>query len=489
MIECPFCCESFEEDELVYEFSWGDVSTFFYNRKQLAVEPKNEYRDRAFYVTMKYDWRGRPLLGRCASVINPEKHPRQDPLCTAENGWDRMVQLLSGKNVFEVECSPDDRTLPISAKILPISKAVGKKDAASAEGVSTGTFCPFCEQELRADVLKAKSEVRILLTGRPGSGKTVYTTQVISELMQGRLAQAFKIEPANESVHEHYRGNKNRLRAFGKGFVLATNPGAIQEPYVYYLKNGKSTIRLVIQDVAGEDTENRMKYSKMTRKADMVLYFVDPWHIEEVRAFHKRTDDLSNAIVDRSTNGRYSDLNGIFQQMMSSIDYEFTTKNGQLAAVMLIKGDYLHPPMLSRGNQPECEMMQQPIPFNNPEEMEFLIGMRSSFIRQCMHEWNSTREFARDVESKYSSHSIRYFVASALGQSTHLRQDGGEDGARGSVDVEDPDAQFNVGSSAPSPAVSSERWNYDEQVLETVPRPENVIDPIFWCLKRKGIEF
>ncbi|MBQ4207357.1 MAG: hypothetical protein II621_03555, partial [Clostridia bacterium] len=46
------------------------------------------------------------------------------------------------------------------------------------------------------------------------------------------------------------------------------------------LKNNKSTIRLVIQDIAGEDTENRTKYSKAVRKADMLLFFVDPWHVE-----------------------------------------------------------------------------------------------------------------------------------------------------------------------------------------------------------------
>ena len=32
-------------------------------------------------------------------------------------------------------------------------------------------------------------------------------------------------------------------------------------------------------------------------------------------------------------------------------------------------------------------------------------------------------------------------------------------------------------------------WDYGEQVLETPARPMNVIDPILWCLKRKGIRF
>ena len=491
MIECPFCGEAFDEEELVYEFHWGEVATFLYNRKKLDAEPRGDLADRCFYVKMNFDWRGRPLLRGMAPSVNPEKHPGRDPLTDSSTQWQRVAYLLSGKNVFEISCDDSDPSLPTGARILPMSRG---RDAG---GVSTGLFCPMCEQQLRPEVLRAKKEIRIVLSGRPGSGKTVYVTQAISELMQGRLAQAFTIEPANHSVHEHYTENKNRLKAFIGGFVLATNPGTVQSPYIYLLSNGKSTVRLVIQDIAGEDTENRTKYSKAVRRADLLLYFVDSWHIEEVRAFHRKNDDLSNAIVERSTNGRYSDLSGVFQQMMSAIDRPFTRETGQLAAVLLIKGDYLNPPMLSRGNQPECEMMQKPVSFSDPAEMEFSVGMRSSFIRQCMHEWDSTRAFAREVESKYDARNVRYFVASALGQSTHLRSVRPDAAAAPAEEApapaaDNPDAQFSVGSVAPAtPAAASdgEAWDYDEQVLESAARPEHVIDPIFWCLKRKGIAF
>ena len=172
--------------------------------------------------------------------------------------------------------------------------------------------------------------------------------------------------------------------------------------------------------------------------------------------------------------------------MMSTVDREFTEKSGQLAGMLLIKGDYLDPPMLAQGVQPECQMMREPIPFNDPEAMGFSIGMRSSFIRQCLHEWDGTRSFARDVESKYPAHNIRYFVSSALGQSTHLRQDTDTDADFDAENHDDPNAQFSVGGGA---AASSAAWNYGEQVLESPARPMNVIDPVFWCLKRKGIRF
>ena len=492
MIECPFCGESVSENDLVFEFNWGDIATYLYNRKRFSGEPKSAFMDRSIYITMGYDWRGKPFARRCAPMINSAKHPGADPLATTENGWTDIRSFLHGKRVFEVECDNDNRTIPTGAKILSMAKEHKKKDSFSAEGMSIGVFCPLCEQQLKPELLKADREIRIVLSGRPGSGKTVYVTQLISELMQGRLARSFNIEAANHAVHEHYMNNKNRLKAFGKGFVLATNPGEVQQPYIFLLTNGKNTIRLVIQDIAGEDTENRTKYSKAVRKADMLLYFIDPWHIEEVRAYHKKNNDASNAVVDRSTKGRYSDLSGVFQQMMNHVDRRFTKESGQLAAMMLIKGDYLNPPMLSRGNQPECEMMQQAISFGDPDEMEFSISMRSSFVRQCLYEWESTRIFSRDVENKYSAHNIRYFVATALGQSTYLQKtEHSDSGAERSMpDAENPDAQFAIDDTpAAEPAGYGEKWSGDEQILEAAARPEHVIDPIFWCMRRKGIAF
>ena len=171
MIECPFCGESFSEDELVYEFNWGEIATYLYNRKVLTSEPRTAFLDRSIYVSMKYDWRGRPLMDSCAATVNPDKHPGMDPLCSADSGWYQITRFLSKKNAFEVECSDDDRSLPTGAKILPLMKHLKKQRRPTAEGMSTGMFCPLCEQQLKPEVLKADSEIRIVLSGRPGSGK------------------------------------------------------------------------------------------------------------------------------------------------------------------------------------------------------------------------------------------------------------------------------------------------------------------------------
>ncbi len=485
MIECPFCGEKFSEDDLVFEFRWGDIANYFYGKGKLVHEPLKAFNDRTFYINLQYDRRGNPTLKSCSPVINPAKHVGEDPLSGSQNEWTRIVELLSQKNTFEVECDDKCPDIPTYATFVPLRKHRGKQSF-TTEGVSTGTFCPFCEQQLKSDVLMAENELRIVLVGRPGSGKTVYVIQLISELIQGRQAAAFTLEPANHAVDEHYSKNQRRLQAFSSGFVMATNPGTTQEPYVYLMSNGKTKIRLIIQDIAGEDTENRIKYNNVVRKADMILFFVDPWHISDVRAFHAKAQDATMPLVEQSTGGKYNSINGIFQQIMDNIDRRFTEQRQQLAGVMLVKGDYLNIPMLSRGSQPECQMMRHPISYSRPDEMEFDMGMRSSFVRQCLNEWSETRVFVRNVESLYSAHNTRYFVVSALGKSTQLRTHESHVSEPTNANLSEPDSQFNPPSGQTQPIQAN--WNYDEQVLDTAPAPENIIDPVFWCLNRKGIK-
>ena len=61
---------------------------------------------------------------------------------------------------------------------------------------------------------------------------------------------------------------------------------------------------------------------------------------------------------------------------------------------------------------------------------------------------------------------------------------------RSMPDAENPDAQFAIDDTpAAEPAGYGEKWSGDEQILEAAARPEHVIDPIFWCMRRKGIAF
>lgn len=93
------------------------------------------------------------------------------------------------------------------------------------------------------------------------------------------------------------------------------------------------------------------------------------------------------------------------------------------------------------------------------------------------------------MEGRYKASDIRYFVATALGQSTHLRKDPKpERQMEMMADEDDPNEQFTInGASAPVAVAEDEGWDYGEQVMEAAAKPEHVIDPILWCLKRNGV--
>ncbi len=477
-LECPFCTETFDGDDIVFEFKFGDIAMHFYRTGQIGTEPPREYRDRPIYITMSYDSRGNAWMNSCSTTVNPEKHMGTDPMCEPSTGWPEIVQLMSKKSMFSVYCEKKNPLLPTKASFLPLSK---RRMRHSEEGASTGTYCPYCEQLLKPEVMNTRREVRIVCVGRRSSGKTVYITQLIRALVEGHDNAEFTLEGANSSVDLHYQANLERLNTFATGFVPATNPVGTQDPYVYLMKKGRRKVRLVIQDIAGEDTNDHVKYNSAIHKADMLLFFVDPWHIQELRQAHRDLEDFdTNQVVDQAVGDRVLNLDGIFNQMLSSVDQEFTSDRKQLAAVLLIKGDYLIPSMLEDGDDPQCSMMRQGIDFLNPDQMEFAIGMRSAFIRQCLNEWGSTRAFVRNLEGKYAPSNVRYFTASALGHSTRLRHSAEHRSAQTNAAEDD---QFGVSGATGA----STAWNSNEQVLEAPPAPRHVIDPVYWCLKRRGV--
>ena len=143
MIECPFCGEKFSEDDLVFEFRWGDIANYYHGKGKLVREPLKAFNDRTFYISLQFDRRGNPTLKSCSPVINPAKHVGEDPLSSSQTEWSRVVELLSQRNVFEVECDDKCPDIPTYATFVPLKKHRGRQSF-TTEGISTGTFCPVC---------------------------------------------------------------------------------------------------------------------------------------------------------------------------------------------------------------------------------------------------------------------------------------------------------------------------------------------------------
>ena len=102
------------------------MATFLYNKGWLRSEPKAcIWNDLAMSPWNMTGEEGR--LNTCSAVVDPEKHPGANPLCSAENGWDRIVAFLRRPRTFETECDNNDRIIPVVAQILPMAKRKKKE--------------------------------------------------------------------------------------------------------------------------------------------------------------------------------------------------------------------------------------------------------------------------------------------------------------------------------------------------------------------------
>ena len=178
-----------------------------------------------------------------------------------------------------------------------------------------------------------------------------------------------------------------------------------------------------------------------------------------------------------TTHGTYEEIANVFDEMLEVLNDKYDDNRlitDKYIAVILVKGDYLNPPMLEEGSEPECEMMRAEANFAGTRDFELEIGLRSSFVRQYMNEWHSTREIVHKVESRFAPQNIRYFVSSALGQSTRPR-----------MTVNEADI-FNMGTGAAGDDPAAD-FNAGDQLLLRQASPKHVIDPVCWYLLKNKL--
>ena len=101
MIECPFCGEMLEEEELVYEFSWGEVATYFYNKGPLSSAPNRMILEGATPVLCHWDilehyrWAHRPQAEKAQKPrqldLEPDERAIVTPLREQELSFDELA--------------------------------------------------------------------------------------------------------------------------------------------------------------------------------------------------------------------------------------------------------------------------------------------------------------------------------------------------------------------------------------------------------------
>ena len=184
-------------------------------------------------------------------------------------------------------------------------------------GAETNKFvCPHCHNWLPAEMIHEGSEI-ISIVGDPGSGKTVYFTALIHELMKYGYRVGLSVVAKDEAPDDTkrtsaiYRQMSNGM--FQRNILPAKTPEVDENtpiiPLIFSLsskkpgKKGGKTIYLVFYDTPGESfrhEEQVRKLVKYLKESSGIIMLIDPFSVKGMR------DIISNgAVVD--DNARISD--------------------------------------------------------------------------------------------------------------------------------------------------------------------------------------
>lgn len=495
MIKCPFCDMEYGETELVFEFTWDQLSRDFYAVKGYDPSKVNTVQLGAkVYVALDVTER-RIKLKSVNTYVNSRKKSAYEDMKEDPNvGWAHVVGWLRGAK-FKIEYKGKS-DIPIAVSFAPPKRA--RRRGAAISYKSSASCCPNpnCGQILTHKCLAADREIRIMMIGRVSSGKTVYTTQLLAAMTQ---QTNMHFEAANDDVAKRQRENEKKLHSKNKsaserresnigGFIGATPNESKQEPLVYVFKGSSQSARVILYDIAGEDVSERARYNDQIADTDLFMLFVDPWKILNIWQSHLHDDDDTLRVTGDPIT-KPDNIAGVFNQIFLQFNSDTEALKQKCMAVLLIKGDYLPSNMLEGGKDFISDMMRRTaLKFARNELAERDVCLRSGYVRQFLSLFPESRTIMSEVENRFPAENLRYFVTSALGTQTRFPPSNYADEAESELDEADGDAPlYQFGESAPEakrPSVSS---RMEEQIIEGNINPQHVVDPLCWYLLREGL--
>ena len=185
-----------------------------------------------------------------------------------------------------------------------------KCDVCGAE--SNKFVCPHCHNWLPAEMIEEGAEI-ISIVGDPNSGKTVYFTALIHELMKYGYKLGLSVTAKDEAPDDTKRTSVIYRQMANSMFNRNTLPAKTQEvdentpsiPLIFSLstkkagKKGGKTIYLVFYDTPGESfkhDEQVRKLVKYLKESSGIIMLIDPFSVKGMRdiiANYTALDDKS----------------------------------------------------------------------------------------------------------------------------------------------------------------------------------------------------
>ena len=211
---------------------------------------------------------------------------------------------------------------------IPINHVFKKKSLASSLfgsvpgaakcdvcGAETSKFvCPHCHNWLPAEMIEEGSEI-ISIVGDPASGKTVYFTSLIHELMKYGYRLGLSVTPKDEAPDDTRRTSviyrQMATGMFNNNKLPAKTPEASADtpsiPLIFSLstkkagKKGGKTIYLVFYDTPGESfkhEEQVRKLVKYLKESSGIIMLIDPFSVRGLRDIISNVAAVDNKPTD-----------------------------------------------------------------------------------------------------------------------------------------------------------------------------------------------
>ena len=515
---CSFCLYELKTHVMPAEFLWSDLTREFYSQARselkLNVADLDSYGDLPVYVHFADDGKAREI--QMWSCKKDEDKFSSSPLPTSEE-WTTLRNYIIKHCDFQPKYRKGSRGVPemilYTPNLTDIMREKGtqyRHPTRMPPMTSTKFFCEYCGEELNTNCFMVEKAIRVMFIGYRSSGKTVFATQLITEIAnQTHENLQFHCTPVNANVESRYRENADRIK--NKNLPVATSDPQVR-PWAFLLERGGEKVLLILQDIMGEDLKKRSSYyTSFIQNADMFLFFIDPWTISSKgsRPFplqHKVDSERKKTMNIHKKNKEGDDLTSVFFKLLSG---SISDRSPHYAGIVLTKGDDCYPNMLEnehdKGGNYRTMWEHKTINFRERSEALRAITIRSGVVQNLISIFDP--DFVNDIANRFSPSKTRYFVLTALGQTPIFveTEKVDEPSIHRSVAAKKHSVygdQFNVESSSDVIKTSNNENNdkivdtsfeveesdfnqtddKEKQKLTDMARPAHIVDPIFWIL-------
>lgn len=299
----------------------------------------------------------------------------------------------------------------------------GAPDSAKCPECGSETFwvaCPHCHNRLPKQMVKTKGCI-ISIIGARSSGKTVYITTLINELMRhgytlgniGVVASNVANKPENNTQTRYERDFFNILykNAQCPPQTMITDSRS-KVPLIYELsQKGKQPLYLVIYDTAGEnfvDPNNIAANVKFLEHSDACIYVLDTFAIPAVHErlqgklglepIELRFDTILSNVINYFENGNRKIFEKPLALVFSKID-----------AILTNKDMFMDTDLAGMRMEQNSSFLD-----GTGVDLSDMSSISDSIQGALVENWGESN-FVANINNHYDDKRVHYFGISALG--------------------------------------------------------------------------